>query len=109
MSARVRQKRRDWRAAFCAPASRGAASGAPLAVSGIALDWDFEQECFRTLEFVSPWELVDSYIEDIQAECDVLGKNLLDERAQACSALMVAESLLCRRVFGRRISWFSCS
>ena len=95
---------------FLPPASGGVASAAPLSVSGIALDWDFARGCFRTLVFDDPGELVESYIAEVEAEClDVLGKTPLDERAQACSALMVAESLLSRTDFARRISWSSCS
>ena len=105
-----RRERRDWAAWFHPPASRGVASAAPLSASGIALDWDFAQECFHTLVFDDPGELVESYIAEVEAECvDVLGKTPLDERAQACSALMVAVSMLCRTDFARRISWSSCS
>ena len=104
-----RPDRRDWRAAFHPSASCGVALAAPLSVSGIALDWSFSRGCFRTLVFEEPGELVESYIADVEAEClDVLGKTPLDERAQACSALMVAESFLCRTDFARRISWSSC-
>ena len=93
-------------------ASRGATrpSADELTVSQIALDWDFEKQCFEGLEFDSPERVVERYISDVCSECvDHLHKRPLDEGAKARSGLMVAGSLLCRRDFGRRISWSSFS
>jgi len=81
-----------------------------LASSQIALDWDFEKQRFVRLDFGSPERLVDRYIEHICFECvHWLDKLPVDAGAQARSVLMLAELWLCRRNFGRRLSWSSFS
>ena len=78
-------------------------------MSQIALDWDFENQCFASLELDFPESLVEWYIADVCEQCvGHLEKRPLDEGAKARFGLMVAGSLLCRRDFGRRMSWSSC-
>ena len=73
--------------------------------SQIALDWDFEKQCCKRLDFGSPELLVARYIDDIRRECVFyLAKDPLDESAQARCGWTVAASSLCRGNFGRRAS-----
>ena len=90
--------------------SRGAAhsSADEPTVLQIALDWDFENECFAHLEFESSQWLVERYISDICSECEYLEKRPLDDRAKARSCLIV-QSFVCRRYFCRLIFWSNFS
>ena len=72
-------------------ASRSAArlSAEEPELSQIALDWDFERRCLRSLELDPPELLVERYIQDVSQRVERLEKAPLDERAQARAGLMV--------------------
>ena len=76
----------------------------PGRAASIALDWDFTERRFASLEFVRMDELLERYFSALRSACRRLGKREPDGRVQARSRLVVVKLLLCRHNFGTRIA-----